>query len=191
MMVILDPNERWKYPGEVRKRAEALAEIGNVLCLEDPLPRWMLNEYASLRRFASVPIVLHVSLPYVQHGQTIHDAIRALQAEAVDGFNFNGGLANFQSLAHIASAAGLPCWHGSEVDLGILEAMYVHSAAAAESCIWPSDIFGRMIREHDVLKQPLRFQPPYVYLPEGPGLGVEPDMDAIAKYQTMKKEYTV
>ena len=182
MQVILDPNERWEYPGEVRKRAIALAEVGNVLCLEDPIPRWMLPEYALLRSVSAVPIVLHVSLPYILHGQRIKDAIQALQVQAVDGFNFNGGLANFQRLDHIATAAGLPCWHGSEIDLGILEAMYIHSSAAAASCIWPSDIFGRLIREHDLLQNPIEFEPPYALLPKGPGLGVEPDMQAIKHY---------
>ena len=107
----------------------------------------------------------------------------------MDGFNFNGGLANFQRLDHIAAAAGLPCWHGSEVDLGILEAMYVHSAAAAESCIWPSDIFGRLIRTHDLLKEPLKMEPPFVHLPEGPGLGVSPDEEAINRFLKQKKEF--
>ncbi len=189
MQVILDPNERWLHPGEVRKRAAALAEVGNVLCLEDPLPRWMLNEYALLRQYSSVPIVLHVSLPYILHGQSIKDAIKALNSRAVDGFNFNGGLANFQRLDHIAVAAGLPCWHGSEIDLGILEAMYVHSAAAAESCIWPSDIFGRLIREHDLLTNPLELKPPFVQLPSGPGLGIIPDEEVIHHYLTQKKVF--
>lgn len=184
MRVILDPNERWQYPVEARKRLRALAEVGNVLCLEDPLPRWMLQEYANLRQLGLGAIVLHVSLPYIEHGQRVHDAIAAIQCQAVDGFNFNGGLAAFQQLDHIAAAAGLPCWHGSEVDLGILEAMYVHQAAAAKSCVWPSDIFGRMIREHDLLKQPLSIEPPYVQLPQGPGLGVELDEAALQHYQT-------
>ena len=132
---------------------------------------------------------MHVSLPYILEGQRIRDAIQAIQLQAVDGFNFNGGLANFQRMDHIAAAAGLPCWHGSEVDLGIMEAMYVHSSAAAASCTWPGDIFGRMIREHDLLKTPLKFEPPYVLLPEGLGLGIEVDEDAIANYQVSRKEY--
>ncbi|MDH3648965.1 MAG: mandelate racemase/muconate lactonizing enzyme family protein [Saprospiraceae bacterium] len=189
MQVILDPNERWMYPGEVRKRMDGLAGVGNVLCLEDPLPRWMLHEYKLLRNYSSIPVVLHVSLPYVFHGQRIKDSIQALKTDAVDGFNFNGGLANFQRLDHVASAAGLPCWHGSEVDLGILEAMYLHSAAAAASCIWPSDIFGRMIRSHDLLKTPIEFQPPYAILPEGPGLGVEPDEDAIRQFTVSERKF--
>ncbi|MGI9542761.1 MAG: mandelate racemase/muconate lactonizing enzyme family protein [Cyclobacteriaceae bacterium] len=190
MGVILDPNERWEYAHETRKRLDGLQQVGNTLCLEDPIPRWKLNDYALLRKYSSIPIVLHVSLPYILHGQRIKDAIQALEAQAVDGFNFNGGLADFQRLDHIASSAELPCWHGSEVDLGILEAMYLHSAAAAASCTWPSDVFGRMIREHDLLKTPIKFEPPFAFLPEGKGLGVEPDPDAIANYLVDQKEYT-
>jgi muconate cycloisomerase len=189
MSIILDPNERWDHPHEAKRRLRALAEVGNLLCLEDPLPRWMLPEYAALKRLGLAAIVLHISLPYVEHGQRVHDAIRAIQSDAVDGFNFNGGLAEFQQLDHIAAAAGLPCWHGSEVDLGILEAMYVHQAAAAASCTWPSDIFGRLVREHDLLSEPLRLAPPMVQLPTGPGLGVELDRSALAHYR--KKEMII
>ena len=189
MSVILDPNERWQRPYEARSRLAELAEIGNVLCLEDPIPRWMLDDYAALRQFSAVPIVLHVSLPYIQHGQRISDAIRAIRLQAVDGFNFNGGIADFQRLDHVAVAAQLPCWHGSEIDLGVMEAMYIHCCAAAESCTWPSDIFGRSIRTHDLLTQPLRIEPPYAVLPEGPGLGVELDHAALDEFRTDQRRY--
>ena len=39
LQVILDPNERWETPAEARRRIEALRPIGNILCLEDPIPR--------------------------------------------------------------------------------------------------------------------------------------------------------
>lgn len=189
MKIILDPNERWGTVAEVKWRLAALAETGNVLCIEDPVSRWKLKDYHQIRRFSPISIVLHVALPYIQHGQRIKDAIQAIQEDAVDGFNFNCGLADFQLLSHIAEATELPCWHGSEIDLGILEAMYIHSSAATSSCIWPGDIFGRLIREHDLLKTRLRIEPPYAYLPEGPGLGIEVDETAISHYLMQKKEY--
>lgn len=190
MKVILDPNQRWDNAGEARARLRALEKIGNVLLVEDPLPRWQLTEYARLREVSAVPIVLHVSLPYVYQGQRTYDAINALQHHAVDGFNFNCGLAKFQKLDAIASSANLNCWHGSEIDLGILEHVYVHQAAAAPSCVWPSDIFGRMIRSHDLLSKPLEFDPPYVTVPDGPGHGAEPDMDAIDNHLVQSRTFT-
>ncbi len=191
MKIILDPNERWNSSFETRKRIEQIQEIGNVLCLEDPIPRWQLDEYAALRNFGSIPIVLHVSLPYVLHGQRMYNTIQAIQKQAVDGFNFNGGAAHFRQMASIADAAELPYWHGSEIDLGILEAMYIHCCAASERCIWPSDIFGRMIREHDLLDSPLGIEPPYINLPLGPGLGVSIDQDALKEYTLQSKEYSI
>ncbi len=188
MKIIFDPNERWISSAEVKTRIDALKEIGNTLCIEDPISRWKIEEYAQIRSYSPIPIVLHVSLPYVDHGQRVHDAIRAIQHKAIDGFNFNCGFAHFQKLDHIATAAELPCWHGSEIDLGIMEAMYLHSCAAAHSCEWPSDIFGTLIRSHDLLKQSLRIEPPFAFLPEGIGLGVEPDLEAINEYLINKIE---
>ncbi|WP_236978796.1 mandelate racemase/muconate lactonizing enzyme family protein [Membranihabitans maritimus] len=189
MKVILDPNERWNNLYDAKRKLSALSEIGNILCVEDPIPRWKLDDYFLLRGFSAIPVVLHVALPYLQHGQRIKDAIQAVQLNAVDGFNFNCGLNNFQLLSNIAEAAQMPCWHGSEIDLGILEAMYIHSSIASASCTFPGDIFGRMIREHDLLKTPLDIQPPYAYLPNGPGLGINVDEDAINYYLQHKKEY--
>lgn len=188
MKVIFDPNQRWENTGNARRIIRELEKVGNVLLLEDPIPRWMLQDFAELRRFSSIPIVLHISLPYIYQGQRPYDAINAIAHHAVDGFNFNGGLAKFQALDHIASTANTYCWHGSEIDLGILEAMYVHQSAAAHSCVWPGDIFGRMIRTHDLLATPLTFEPPYVRIPtDGPGLGVRLDEEAIAKFRVAER----
>jgi muconate cycloisomerase len=148
----------------------------------------MLQDMAQLRQYSPIPIVLHVSLPYVVHGQRPHDAVNALSHGAVDGFNFNCGLANFQRLDHIASTANLSCWHGSELDLGVLEAMYLHSCSAAQSCRWPSDIFGRLVRSHDLLTEPLKIEPPWARLPDGPGLGVELDANAVRSHQSRELE---
>lgn len=184
MLVILDPNQRWENASEARRLLRRLELIGNVLAVEDPIPKWMWKEYAELRRVSDVPVVQHISLPYVYQGQRAHDAINCLTQGSVDGFNINAGFAKFRQLDGVISAAGFYCWHGSEVDLGLLEAMYVHQAAAAASCIWPSDIFGRVIRSHDLLTAPLAIEPPYVLIPtDGPGLGVQIDEQALSKFR--------
>ena len=183
MKVIFDPNQRWENAAYVKPIIRGLEEVGNVLLLEDPIPKWMMQDYADLRWFSTIPICQHISLPYIYQGQRVHDIVNLISHRAVEGFNFNAGLAKFHQLSGIASAANLHCFHGSEVDLGILEAMYLHQSAAAPTCVWPSDIFGRLIRQHDLLKTPLRIEPPYAYVPSGPGLGIELCEDAIDEYR--------
>ena len=186
--VILDPNRRWQTVAFTLDRCCALHEIGNVLCVEDPIPRWDFESYRLLRLKSPIPIAIHVSLPYREMGQMESDAIQALRHHACDFFNFNGGCFPVKRLADTAAVAGVPFWHGSEVDLGILEASYVHKAAACESCTMPSDIFGRLVREHDLLVAPLNFDGRFVGVPDGPGLGVELDEEALSHYSTFQAE---
>ncbi len=191
MYVILDANERWINPFYARKIVHDLEKVGNVFLIEDPIPHWMMDEYKQLRQSSSIPIIMHISIPYAQEGQRVNDSISAIKHGAIDGFNFNAGIHTFMQLDAVASTAGLHCWHGSEIDLGILEALYVHTAAAAKSCIWPSDIFGSLLRQNTLLKLPLHIDPPYAYLPENPGLGVEIDPNIIDKFKISEKTFVL
>lgn len=187
--VILDPNRRWGTVARTVRIARQLERVGNVHCLEDPIARHDLEGFALLRRKLDLPLAVHVSLPYLEMGQLESDALSAVRAGSCDLFNFNGGLFGVRRMATVAEAAGLSFWHGSEVDLGILEASYVHKAAASPNCTEPSDIFGRLVREHDLLVEPLKFDARgYVALPSGPGLGVALDREAVAHYQTKRWE---
>ena len=78
--------------------------------------------------------------------------------------------------------AGIPVWHGSGVGLGISEAAILHSAAAAKACTLSSDVVGEKIRSNDLIVEPIRFADGSALVPQGPGLGVELDMDAVEKY---------
>jgi muconate cycloisomerase len=181
--IVLDPNCRFDRPAEVMRFSRGLEEAGNIRCLEDPVPRWNLSWYRLLREKTSIPIALHVALPYMELGQMVQDVIRAVQLEAVDYFNFNCGIANFVRMADIADAAGLPCWHGSEVDLGILEASYLHACAAARNCTLRSDVFGQLVRENDLIVEPIEIASGRARVPQEPGLGVDLDLDALDAYR--------
>jgi muconate cycloisomerase len=127
-------------------------------------------------------IFIHVALPYRHQGQNAADVLTVISEKCCDGFNFNGPMWAFGEMAHTASLAGLPCWHGSEVDLGILEASALHACAAAPNCTIPSDIFGELVREDDLIKTPLRFENGYALVPQGPGLGVELDRSTLQRF---------
>ena len=188
--LIFDPNERFQELRHAVRIARELEKIGNVLCIEDPLPRGDLLSYTELRARTSIPIAVHVALGYLSHGQRISDVVNAVTSRAADMFNFSAGIADFLRMASIADAAGRPYWHGSEIDLGIMEAGAVHAAAATSGSTLPSDIFGRRIRETDLLRTPLRFSGSTVSVPEGPGLGVELDMDAVSVYEVSRELIT-
>jgi muconate cycloisomerase len=181
--IILDPNQRFEDVPTAFRMAQGLAEVGNVRCLEDPIARWDIESLAHLRQRIGIPIALHVSLPYNEMGyQHITDILRAVKLDACDYFNFNGGLYNVSKMATIAELTRKPFWHGSEVDLGILEASYLHKCASSKEALLPSDIFGRVIREHDLLKEAIPFENGYAQVPTGNGLGVELDAAALEHY---------
>ena len=181
--VILDPNQRFQDVPTALRLARRLAEVGNVRCLEDPIARWDLESLAHLRQRIAIPVALHISIPYNEMGyQHITDVLRAVKLEACDYFNFNGGLYDVKRMATIAELTRKPFWHGSELDLGILEASYLHKSAACKEALLPADIFGRLIREHDLLKAPITFEDGHAEVPAGPGLGVELDAEALRHY---------
>ena len=183
--VILDPNQRFEDVPTARRLAGRLEKVGNVLCLEDPIARWDIESLALLRRMISIPIALHVALPYREMGyQHECDVVRALRLDACDYFNFNGGTFPVKRLATQAEAFGKAFWHGSEADLGILEASYVHKCAACATATLPSDIIGELAREDDLITDPLQFGGAHVLVPKGPGLGVSLDLAALEHYRT-------
>lgn len=181
--VVLDPNERFDTAAFVESIARRLVDAGNVLYLEDPIARWDFDGWRHLRNKISLPLAMHVSLPYVEMGQLAQDAVRAVRAEACDYFNFNGGIFAFDRLAALADLCGIPYSHASELDLGILEASYIHKACAGALATLPSDILGRLVREHDLLAEPIHIANGQATVPAGPGLGVALDPAALEAYR--------
>ena len=177
--VLLDPNQRWR-DAETTLRLMDGVPTEMMFGLEDPVLRSDIHVYGHLRRRLGVPMFLHVALPY---SQDANDLLRAIGEQAVDGFNINGSMFAFTHLARTAALAGKPVWHGSEVDLGILEASALHACAAVPNCTIPSDLFGELVREDDLIQDGIRFENGCAVVPDGPGLGVELDRDALEKYR--------
>ncbi|NBB19856.1 muconate lactonizing mandelate racemase [Runella sp. CRIBMP] len=177
--ILLDPNQRWTDVDTTLKLMEGV-EKDIMLGLEDPILHADVAGFKYLRETLGIPMYRHISLPYTQD---IRDIIAFVRADAVDGYNFNGSAYNCVLLAEIAHLEGKSCWRGSEVDLGISETMGLHIAAASINCTVPSDIFGELVREDDLLVQPIRFENGAALVPQGAGLGVVLDREALEKYK--------
>jgi muconate cycloisomerase len=172
--ITVDPNCRLYDPERALRIARQLAEF-KVLALEDPIPwKGNLDTYARLRREWPVPVAIHVFTP---------DAVlEAIRKEAVDYFNINGSMVDFVRMAWLAEQAGLRCWHGSGVDLGVRDMSYVHASLAAGNCTLPGDIVGNFLRVDDLVNEPISIIDGAIPRPTAPGLGVTLDEAALCAF---------
>jgi muconate cycloisomerase len=171
----LDPNERFYRPAEAIALAKKLERFPNIAMYEDPMPKWNLDWYVQFRAAVTAPVALHLANP--------RDVVSAIKMEACDHFNLAGTMVQFVRSAAMAAAYGSLCWHGSGVDLGIMEHSYLHAAACARNCVLPSDLVGSWVREDDLIVDGLKFEDGHAVVPSLPGLGCELDLNALERYK--------
>ncbi|MEM2905420.1 MAG: mandelate racemase/muconate lactonizing enzyme family protein [Candidatus Bathyarchaeia archaeon] len=176
MGIVCDPNEIFRYPSVAIKLGRKLAGH-NIVCFEDPVPKWNLNWYVLMRQKIDIPLALHVV------GTAVMNAVKM---DACDIINTGGTMHEFRKYAGIAEVAGIPVWHGSGVDLGLLEASYVHACAATSNATLTSDIFSEFCRVDDLITEPIEIKNGLAKVPQKPGLGVELDEKALEKYRAGK-----
>ena len=171
--ISLDPNQRFRSMEDTLALAEALVDYP-IEVFEDPLPKDDLRAYAELRRHLLIPLALHMERP--------DDVLQAIRLGAADVFNLRGTMSTVHRLGYMAEVADMTIWRGSGLDLGILDASYVHVCAATPSCTLGSDIIGQFMREDDLIVEPLTYESGHVLVPQGSGLGVVLDRDALFRY---------
>ena len=185
---ILQQAPDWKITVDANGRFYSLEEglpvlremdaVGNVAIFEDPFPRFHLQDFAALRSQVKARVVVHIDPP--------ESLWAVLQSGAAGGLNIDchTGLFHWRTMAAAAEVANLQIWIGSGLDLGIRTAAQLHLAASAPNCQLPGDQIAPWLRESHLLKEDFTIRDGYVLLPEGPGLGIEVDLDAIARYAT-------
>lgn len=173
---IVDPNTRYRSYAAFLPVAKALDAIGNCLVFEDPFNKNDFEGYRNLRREVKTHVALHLGDPRAM--------IRAIKEGACSVFNTGGnpGMSDFVANCYLAGAAGIPVWHGSGNDCGIVDASYLHSCAASPNCTIPSDILS-FLREDDLIVQPIEIRDSYAIVSDRPGLGVELDEEAVKRYR--------
>ena len=178
LRIVLDPNERFHNLANSLELARQLEGLDVVF--EDPFPKTDLKEYRQLKEATSVLIAPHFQNPQ----QVIH----AVEMQAVDAINVAPSDWGFLDMARIAEAADIPVWQASNVDLGLFDVLRLHASAAAPNCTFGSDLCGNFVHEHSLMKEPL-VQGGRAIVPDGPGLGVELDEAAVAKYQVFHEQW--
>ena len=171
MRVVIDPNRRFHTVENTLQIARALE--GKDVVIEDPIPRDDFSLYKRLKEETSLPIAPHL--------QNAREAIEVVHVGAADAFNIGPSDWLFVHMAKIGEDGGLPVWTASNVDLGLFDVYRLHAALAAPNCTFGSDICGNFVHEHSLLMEPLVVDG-VAPAPQGPGLGVQLDEEAVKRY---------
>jgi muconate cycloisomerase len=176
LKVTVDFNGYHKTVAEFLPIGKGLDAVGNMLVMEDPINKSDMAGYRELRKQYKTPIALHLGSPKAM--------IQAIKEDACAMFNTgpSPSMASFLQNAYLAGAAGIPVWHGSGHELGILDAAMMHTCAASPNCTLPGDILSHQ-RVDDLIVEPIDIRESYAHVPSRPGLGVELDEDAVRRYR--------
>jgi L-alanine-DL-glutamate epimerase-like enolase superfamily enzyme len=163
-----------------------LAEKRNIglELLEQPVAAWDLQGMAFVRNSVDTLIEADESC------FSIHDAMQVVRAGAADVLNIKigkaGGLYAAKKIAAIAEAAGLKCVLGTAFGLGTEIAAKAHLFAST-ACVVDAVEFTEIGHHGNFLLPPhdqtltLPLEDGCLPVPNGPGLGVSLDFEAISK----------
>ena len=172
----VDANEAWEDAATAVERIRALERHG-LDWVEQPTPADDVAALARVRRAVGVRVAADQAV------YTAAELRHVLEREAADvvvvGAHETGGLWRLRQLAALAEAHGVPVNRHACVESALSTVAAAHALASA-----PNLTLGNQAM-HQLLAEPLVAPSPDVRsgrlaIPDGPGLGVEPDADAVA-----------
>jgi L-alanine-DL-glutamate epimerase-like enolase superfamily enzyme len=134
---------------------------------------------AEVRRLCSMPVMADEAI------LDARDALRAVRLRACDLINIKlmkcGGLLAALTLDAVAETAGVGCQVGTMVESSIASAAGLHLALALHN-VATVEMGGPIMLAEDVGALRTYYERDRVIVPDGPGLGVEPDETVLQRY---------
>ena len=197
--LMIDANGGWMY-NEALYVLQRVAKYDVYLC-EQPVPWWDIDGLARLRRKVDVPIFADESAAELGH------LLQIIEKDAADGFFLKvpkaGGILKSRRWVAVAQAANMPVMCGCMVNSGLgcaAEAAFLAATAwmgrIEQESIGPLNLFNI----HDTVSGPIendlavkapRYEKGCLYPPDGVGLGVELNEDAVKRLATPGKQPVV
>lgn len=188
--IFLDANQSYPTAKEAVKWIERIDRAFNLEYIEQPVE--------GLEQMRRVTNMLHVPVCADESCWTIADALDVVRLGAADYLSIYitkaGGIYNAKTIAKIAEHAGMRCNVNGSGEFGVGNAANLHVACAARTAtlasVFPvthiegmeqTRVAGHWYRD-DILKKPFRYEDGCLMVPDGPGLGIEVDMDKLQKY---------
>ena len=178
----VDANCGWNVTDAI-KALKAMESL-DVLFAEQPVGREDPTLMAQVKQATSIPVMADESVFTPTEAVTI---VRENAAYVISLYpGKNGAIYASRRIAQIAKSAGIVCHMGSNLELGIATAAMAHLAAAEQTIdseTYPADILGPLYHDSDLLETSVQIGPEGANPPEGPGLGVTLDEDALNTYR--------
>jgi L-alanine-DL-glutamate epimerase-like enolase superfamily enzyme len=180
--ITVDANEGWQ-PHEARRALPLLADL-RVAAIEQPLARDAWQETAQLRALTGAALLADEAV------WSVRDVVHAAQSGAYDAVSVYpgkcGGMRESLVMARVAGALNMSAAFGSNLELGVGAAALAHTIAACPELSEdvPSDLIGPLYFESSLVTDASFVAWDHAQCPAGPGLGVELDDDAVARYRT-------
>jgi muconate cycloisomerase len=174
----VDYNQAYS-PAEAIRAIRAIEPFG-VDVAEQPVRASDFVGMAHVQKRVDTPLMAHEGCFSLQ------DIITLVELDAVRVVGINserpGGVTNALRAIAYAEQRGLGVVLHNQ-PLGIASAMQVHVAAARFHSLGHAiELFGHVMLEDDLIREPLVYEDGAVQLPAGPGFGVQLDEEALAKY---------
>ncbi len=163
--LLLDSSRAARYLTEIEKHP-------HVAIWETPIPQNDVAGNKYLRTQTRVPIAMHYGSPPI---------MTALKEEICDAFVIGGGASRVIENAAVAAAADKPFWL-QLVGTGITATWALHLGAVLSHARWPA-VNCHQLYTHQIVRPALKAENGMVAVPEAPGLGVELDEDAVARFR--------
>jgi L-alanine-DL-glutamate epimerase-like enolase superfamily enzyme len=184
----VDVNGGWSVEDSIRE-IPRYAPF-NLDYVEQPTPRWDIEALAKVRQVTGVRIMADESV------FSVRQAEQAFRQQAADLISIypgkNGGMLKAQKICKLAEEAGVGCHLGSNLEWDIGTSAMCHLTVASSNVQighFPVDILGPLYYAVHPKKRAIRFERGHVFLPEGPGLGLEIQEEEIIKlFEKTKRE---
>lgn len=162
----------------------ALDDFG-LLLIEEPLEENNLYAHAQLQKRLATPVCLDESL------HTARDTASAIAMDACRVVNIKparvGGYLEARRIHDVAAAHGVPTWCGGMLETGIGRAPNL-ALAALPGCTLPGDTSASSRYFAEDLTEPFVLQDGHLPVPAGPGIGIAPLPDTLARFTTARRE---
>ncbi len=173
--MVVDVNQGWSEATAIRYLPE-LAEMGVVL-VEQPLRPGMMAATARIAARSAIPLMTDeaaFSTPeLVQNGMAATGSVYSLKLVK------SGGMLELKRAAGVAQAFGMELYGGCLLESGIGAAAHVAVFSTLPTLEWGCEHFGSRILKQDLTSSGLVFRDFHIEVPQGPGLGIEVDHDAL------------